>query len=303
MEEGIAHLFLVTKQTSKLKAKIEKHISKKKAFGQKVEQQKNKFYEQIENALEVNFNVRDHGDALLKSIKAMVIGSPGSYKDHLFKYLNEAADKKKSPLLKELLSKTILTHCSSGFKHSLNEIMHNKEVENKIQDVGCYSESQVLDQFFEELRTTENKVCYGLNSVKYAMENMAVEKLLISDHLFRSKNNMTRKMYVQLSESAERQGVDVVIFGSLSPSGERLKQMTGVAAILRFELPGLDDVEELNDSDSEKDSDELSAYSNGSKSGKEAESDDDQIDSKKLENQGGFDQEQLDILMNGGYID
>jgi stalled ribosome rescue protein Dom34 len=32
MEEGIAHLFLVGKNTSKLKAKIEKRISKKKAF-------------------------------------------------------------------------------------------------------------------------------------------------------------------------------------------------------------------------------------------------------------------------------
>jgi stalled ribosome rescue protein Dom34 len=32
MEEGIAHLFLVARNTSKLKAKIEKRISKKKAY-------------------------------------------------------------------------------------------------------------------------------------------------------------------------------------------------------------------------------------------------------------------------------
>lgn len=32
MEEGIAHIFIVSGQTSKLKAKIEKHISKRKAF-------------------------------------------------------------------------------------------------------------------------------------------------------------------------------------------------------------------------------------------------------------------------------
>jgi len=32
MEEGIAHLVLVSKHTEKLKAKIEKSISKKKAF-------------------------------------------------------------------------------------------------------------------------------------------------------------------------------------------------------------------------------------------------------------------------------
>jgi stalled ribosome rescue protein Dom34 len=32
MEEGIAHLFLVSRSTSKLKAKVEKRISKKKGI-------------------------------------------------------------------------------------------------------------------------------------------------------------------------------------------------------------------------------------------------------------------------------
>ena len=126
--------------------------------------------------------------------------------------------------------------------------------------MGDFQESQVLDKFFEELRTSENKCCYGLNSVKYAMDNMAVGTLLISDHLFRSKNNQIRKLYVKLSEEAESLGVKVMIFGSTSPAGARLKQMTGVAAILKFMLPGLDDVEEENESGSEKDSDEMSDY-------------------------------------------
>jgi hypothetical protein len=38
MEEGIAHLFLVTKSTSRLKAKIEKTISKRKGFANKTDQ-------------------------------------------------------------------------------------------------------------------------------------------------------------------------------------------------------------------------------------------------------------------------
>ena len=38
MEEGIAHLFLVTKSTSRLKAKIEKSISKRKGFANKTDQ-------------------------------------------------------------------------------------------------------------------------------------------------------------------------------------------------------------------------------------------------------------------------
>jgi len=55
----------------------------------------------------------------------MVIGSPGFYKDNFYQYLKEQTEKKKSLYLKELLSKTIVTHTSSGFKHSLNEIMQD----------------------------------------------------------------------------------------------------------------------------------------------------------------------------------
>lgn len=45
MEEGMAHLFLVGRNTSKLKAKIEKRVSKKKAFASNHEKQRNKFFE------------------------------------------------------------------------------------------------------------------------------------------------------------------------------------------------------------------------------------------------------------------
>lgn len=43
-----------------------------------------------------------------------------------------------------------------------------------------------------------------------------------------------------------------MIFSSNTPSGNRLKQMTGVAAILRFPLMGLDDIEEEEEVDSEE---------------------------------------------------
>ena len=40
MEDGVAHIWLCSKSNVKLKSKIEKHIAKKKAFGQKTEKQK-----------------------------------------------------------------------------------------------------------------------------------------------------------------------------------------------------------------------------------------------------------------------
>ena len=112
-----------------------------------------------------------------------------------------------------------------------------------------------MDDFFETLRTKDNQACYGFKSVEYALDNPgAVKTLLISDNLFRSKNTEIRKTYVQLAERSEKNGVTVAVFSSLNPAGERLKQMTGVAAILRFPVHGLDDVEETDDETSSTDS-------------------------------------------------
>ena len=35
-----------------------------------------------------------------------------------------------------------------------------------------------------------------------------------------------------------------MIFSSMNPSGERLDNLSGVAALLRYALPGVDDLEE-----------------------------------------------------------
>ena len=82
---------------------------------------------------------------------------------------------------------------------------------------------------------------------------MAVETLLISDKLFRAKNTEQRKFYVDLHDSAQRNGINVVVFGSMSPSGQRLNNLTGIAAILRFVLPQLDEMVEADEGDLDSD--------------------------------------------------
>ena len=137
-------------------------------------------------------------------------------------------------------------------------------MQEKIKDLTCFSESKYLDSFFEILRTTDDKVCYGIKSVNFALDSVAIETLLISDNLFRAKNNTTRIEYVKLAEKAEKNGIKVVIFGSMSPAGEKLKNMTGVAAILRFSLPGLDDVMEDEDKNDSSDEDDYVANNDSS---------------------------------------
>lgn len=62
----------------------------------------------------------------------------------------------------------------------------------------------------------------------------AVDFLLISDHLFRTKDFKKRRMYNEIAEEVKKYGGKVIVFSSLHPSGEKLKNISGIAAILRF---------------------------------------------------------------------
>jgi len=110
-----------------------------------------------------------------------------------------------------------------------------------------------MEQFYTMLQTEPEKAFYGLKQVERANESQAIELLLISDNLFRSSDIITRKRYVSLVESVKDNAGEVKIFSSLHVSGEQLNQLTGVAAILRFPMPELE--EETSDED-DQDSDQ-----------------------------------------------
>jgi len=139
-------------------------------------------------------------------------------------------------------------------------------VNQKIIDLSCAQETQVLDRFHEMLAVCEDKVTYGPKSVEIALREMAVETLLVSDKLFRAHDIEKRKYYVKMHDTATRNGLKVVVFGSMSAAGQRLNDLTGVAAILRFEMPTLDDLvegEDEGDLDSEEDEGEIGGSTAG----------------------------------------
>ena len=138
--------------------------------------------------------------------------------------------------MKDICAKMVLAHCSSGFKHSLHEIMSDKTVMTTISKMSCSGETAMLEKFFETLATCDGKVTYGPKSVAKALEHNSVECLLLSDKLFRAKNVEQRKFYVQMYEQATQQGLKVVLFGATNAAAQRLNAMTGVAAMLRFEM-------------------------------------------------------------------
>ncbi|OMO54384.1 Translation release factor pelota-like protein [Corchorus capsularis] len=163
--------------------------------------------------------------------------------DQFLRHLLSEAQRRNLKSITENKSKIILAHSSSGFKHSLKDLMDDPSVRNMIKDTKAAMEVRALKEFFAMLSKDQNRVCYGTKHVEIAHERLAVQTLLITDELFRNSDVLMRQKYVKLVDSVKDAGGFVHIFSSMHVSGEQLAQLTGIAAILRFPLLELEDIE------------------------------------------------------------
>lgn len=245
MQEGLAHVCLITASMTLVRAKIDQVIPRKRKGNVKQhEKGLARFYDSLMQAIlrHVNFDI----------VKCVLIASPGFVRDQFFEYMFQEAVKNDIKLLIENKSKFLLVHSSSGFKHSLKEILVEPSVMAKMADTKALGEVKALEIFYSTLQTEPSKAFYGVKHVELACEAQAIETLLVSDNLFRCNDVQQRKRYVALVDNVRDFGGDVKIFSSMHVSGEQLMQLTGVAAILRFPMPDLEDEEAESDSGSEK---------------------------------------------------
>ncbi|PON45491.1 Translation release factor pelota [Parasponia andersonii] len=223
MQEGLAHILLVGKSMTITHSRIETSIPRKHGPGiAGYESALNKFFENVLQAFlkYVDFNV----------VRCAVIASPGFTKDQFHRHLLLEAERRQLRPVIENKSRIILVHTTSGYKHSLREVLDAPNVMNMIKDTKAAQEDP-------------DRACYGPKHVEVAHERMAVQTLLITDDLFRNADLAARRKYVNLVESVKDSGGSVHIFSSLHVSGEQLAQISGIAAILRFPLPDLEDIE------------------------------------------------------------
>ncbi|XP_057960906.1 protein PELOTA 1-like [Malania oleifera] len=236
MQEGLAHVLLIGKSVTNVHSRIETSIPRK--HGPAIagyESALNKFFENVLQAFlkHVDFD----------AVQCVVIASPGFTKDQFHRHLLLEAERKPLRTILENKSKIILAHTTSGYKHSLKEVLDAPFVMKMIKDTKAAKEVRALKDFFNMLSNDPARACYGPKHVEVAHERLAVQTLLITDDLFRSSDIATRREYINLVKSVKDSGGTAHIFSSMHVSGEQLAQLTGIAAILRFPLPDLEDME------------------------------------------------------------
>jgi len=161
--------------------------------------------------------------SVIKTVKKpdspLVIIGPGFTREHLMK-----AGKEKEPALFE----NCITHATANDgMNGIHEALKVGIVEQITKENRVSKETQVIEKLFEEIKK-DGRVTYGLNEVEDALSRGAVETLLISDIMVRSKNGE------RLLDSARKTHSDFIIINTMHEAGKKFEGLGGAAALLRF---------------------------------------------------------------------
>ena len=154
-----------------------------------------------------------------KNLKGIIIGGPGiTVNDFLNKdYLTGD------------LKKKIVGHKDLSYTGEVGL----QELLDKSQDILAEEEiareKKTMTQFFAEFRDNPKKVTYGEKETLKALEMNAVKTLLLSEEIPEDK-------IFELEEKAQLGGSEVKLISTETREGVQLKDLGGIAAILRFEI-------------------------------------------------------------------
>ena len=244
MDSEIAHLFYISSTSTITKGEITQSMPKKRAGSTKYDKGKNKFFDKILNQFikQINF----------ENTKVLIIASPGNTKDDFKKYMQEQIESKAKEWseLKNNLNKIIYTHSSSGFKHSLVEILAKPEINRLIKDTKCVDDVIVMEKFNEMLGTKADKLFFGYKAFEIAYEKNAIKTLIITDGYLRTIPPLTRKdLSAKIKDLKLDNNASVYQFSSKHVTGEKIDEFGGICGILKYIV---EEISELGQEDNDK---------------------------------------------------
>ncbi|MEM1546975.1 MAG: mRNA surveillance protein pelota [Candidatus Methanomethylicia archaeon] len=161
-----------------------------------------------------------------REVNIVVIAGLGSLKNILKNRL-EDMDKK---------IKIYLEDTSTGGISAIYEALRREAVMKILEDYSIVEEEKLIGEFLEKLSENVDIVRYGLSDVEKVVEYGVIEKVMVVSELVRSYNEEERRRVEEVLRKAESMGAKIKIFTSTHETYNQLKQLGGIAAILRFKL-------------------------------------------------------------------
>ena len=201
-------------KATELDAKIFSTITSKNAgkeYGASGAQGADIFYDDVIKMLDAN-----------SATDKIIIAGPGFAKENIMALI------KKRKLA--WASKCILAQASITGKTGINEVIKRGGLEKILAESRLSLETNFVEKFLEHLGKDTGLGIYGKKEVASAAENGAVAELLVSDKMLRDK--VTEKIIYEVEKNS---GV-VHIINSTHESGEKLFNLGGFGAVLRYKL-------------------------------------------------------------------
>jgi protein pelota len=171
------------------------------------------------------------GQALARmDVDAIILAGPGFTKGDAQDYIAE-----NHPDVADLI--TVVDTAAVGDR-GVHEVLKRGAVDEVQTQTRISKEAELLDQLMEGIATGE-KVAYGIDEVAEAAEFGAVEELLVVDDRLRQERQGEgdwEKDVNDVIRSVEQQGGEVTVFSGEFDPGRQLKNLGGIAALLRYRL-------------------------------------------------------------------
>jgi len=164
------------------------------------------------------------GEAVTKifsqeKVKGIIIGGPGPTKDELLA----------GNFIRNDVKKQVIAVKAVGYTRDfgLKELVERSEDILAKEEVS--EETVVIQKFLQLLSSRPNFVAYGEAKINSALEQRAVETLLVSESLPEEK-------IFKLIEKAEESGAEVISISTDTKEGQQIAGLGGIAAILRYAI-------------------------------------------------------------------
>lgn len=247
LEEGVAHICLITDNMTSMVNKVEKSIPKKRRGDSKDHDRAvTRFLEMTADSIRRNLPI--------EKLKAIILASPGFLSKNLYDTIFAKAAVEGDKGLLQMRSKFVVTQSSTGYLQGLDELMGKPEIQQRLADTKFAKQKKVLEEFLSNLNADNGKAYYGPQELQAALElgPGVIKTLLISDALFRSSKVSERKHYIEVVEQVNEYGGEVLIFSSLHESGIQIDQLTGIGLILNYPVYDLGQGDEEEDDEEEE---------------------------------------------------
>ncbi|WP_439026738.1 mRNA surveillance protein pelota [Haloarchaeobius sp. DT45] len=163
-------------------------------------------------------------------VDAVILAGPGFTKQDAFKYIEQNHP--------EVAEKTTVVDTASVGDRGVHEVLKRGAVEDVQRETRIAEEAEYIDELTSRI-ATGHEAAYGPDMVSKAADYGAIDRLLILDEKLREERGPDGEWAFDVNDlvtNVERKGGEITVFSSEFPPGKQLKNLGGIAALLRYRL-------------------------------------------------------------------